>query len=94
VTLHAGQTLRDRLLKNGAQIAHDCGGKLACTSCRIVVRQALESLEAVKLVQERLAARLRFDNPNGRQSWGYGVAPGIFCASTPRASEVSRWRCA
>src|SRR5688572_3168087 len=46
VTLHAGETLLDRLLKKGVQIAHDCGGKLACSSCRVVVRRGLESVDA------------------------------------------------
>jgi iron-sulfur cluster assembly protein len=46
VTLHAGETLLHRLLKKGVQIAHDCGGKLACSSCRVVVRRGLESLDA------------------------------------------------
>ena len=35
--LEAGETLLDRLLKDGVDIAHDCGGVLACSSCRVVV---------------------------------------------------------
>jgi len=46
VTLHLGkgEVLLDRLIENGVAIAHDCGGTLACASCRVVVRQGAENL--------------------------------------------------
>jgi iron-sulfur cluster assembly protein len=44
--LRDGETLLHRLLKNGVDIAHDCDGVLACSSCRVVVREGLERLEA------------------------------------------------
>lgn len=44
--LAAGEILLDRLLKDGVDIAHDCGGVLACSSCRIVVREGGEHLAA------------------------------------------------
>jgi iron-sulfur cluster assembly protein len=43
--LGAGERLLDRLLEDGADISHDCGGTLACASCRVVVREGLEGLE-------------------------------------------------
>ena len=44
VTLNAGELLLDGLLKEGAALAHDCGGKLACATCCVVVREGAESL--------------------------------------------------
>ena len=44
VRVREGETLLERLLKDGVDIAHDCGGKLACSSCRVVVREGLEAL--------------------------------------------------
>jgi iron-sulfur cluster assembly protein len=44
--LEVDETLLDRLLKDGIDIAHDCGGKLACSSCSVVVREGLERLNA------------------------------------------------
>lgn len=41
-----GETLLERLLEEGVAIAHDCGGKLACSSCRVVIRSGVERLEA------------------------------------------------
>lgn len=42
--LAAGEILLERLLQHGVALAHDCGGTLACASCRIIVREGLESL--------------------------------------------------
>jgi iron-sulfur cluster assembly protein len=44
LTLAEGETLLDQLLKDGIAIAHDCGGTLACASCRVVVVEGLERL--------------------------------------------------
>jgi iron-sulfur cluster assembly protein len=48
VRLHLaeGENLLDRLLEHGVELAHDCGGTLACATCRVIVREGLESLEA------------------------------------------------
>lgn len=42
--LAEGEILLDRLLEEGIELAHDCGGTLACASCRVIVREGLESL--------------------------------------------------
>lgn len=44
VTLSEGEILLDGLLKQGAALAHDCDGKLACATCRVVVREGGERL--------------------------------------------------
>ena len=46
LSLDDGETLLGRLLQDGVDIAHDCGGVLACSSCRVVVREGLERLDA------------------------------------------------
>lgn len=43
--LDEGEILLDRLLKEGLDIAHDCGGTLGCASCRVVLREGLERLQ-------------------------------------------------
>src|SRR5689334_5795663 len=40
-----GEVLLDRLLDEGVDISRDCGGTLACASCRVIVREGLEPLE-------------------------------------------------
>ena len=44
--LAAGENLLDRLLRQGVELAHDCGGTLACATCRVIVRAGLEGLSA------------------------------------------------
>jgi iron-sulfur cluster assembly protein len=46
VTLSEGEILLHSLLKNGAALAHDCGGKLACATCCVVVREGGETLNS------------------------------------------------
>lgn len=40
-----GKSLLDTLLAGGVALAHECGGKLACATCRVIVRQGLEGLD-------------------------------------------------
>jgi len=44
--LAEGEKLLDSLLRHGIEVAHDCGGTLACATCRVIVREGLESLGA------------------------------------------------
>ena len=44
VTLGEGEVLLHSLLKAGAPLGHDCGGKLACATCCVVVRRGAETL--------------------------------------------------
>lgn len=44
--LAEGENLLDRLLQHGVELAHDCGGTLACGTCRVIVHEGLESLGA------------------------------------------------
>jgi len=46
LSLRDGEVLLDHLLVQGVDIAHDCGGVLACTSCRVVIREGLDHLKA------------------------------------------------
>ena len=44
MTLGEGEILLHSLLESGAALAHDCGGKLACAACCVIVRQGAETL--------------------------------------------------
>ena len=46
IRLAEGEKLLDSLLRHGVEVAHDCGGTLACATCRVIVREGLESLGA------------------------------------------------
>jgi iron-sulfur cluster assembly protein len=44
--LGEGEVLLERMIENGVGIAHDCGGVLACASCRVVVCEGAQTLSA------------------------------------------------
>jgi len=44
LSLDEGKTLLQALLSRGVALAHDCGGTLACASCRVVLRERSETL--------------------------------------------------
>ncbi len=46
ITLERGEVLLERLLREGVEVAHDCGGKLACTTCQVVVHEGTQHLSA------------------------------------------------
>jgi iron-sulfur cluster assembly protein len=46
VTLDPGESLLEGALKAGVSLAHDCGGKLACSTCCVEVREGGQSLSA------------------------------------------------
>jgi iron-sulfur cluster assembly protein len=44
VTLSEGEVLLHGLLESGAALGHDCGGKLACATCCVIVRHGADTL--------------------------------------------------
>ena len=46
LTLEKGESLLDALLDESVRLEHECGGTLACATCRIVVRDGSERLSA------------------------------------------------
>ena len=66
LSLRDGEILLDHLLGQGVDIAHDCGGVLACTSCRVVIREGLEHLQAPSNDELDLLDRADSMAPNER----------------------------
>lgn len=64
--LDEGEILLDRLLKEGFDLAHDCGGTLACASCRVVVREGLERLQAASEDELDILERAGASAPGAR----------------------------
>lgn len=44
IALGQGERLLDGVVRSGIALAHDCGGALACATCRVAVLEGLESL--------------------------------------------------
>ena len=66
VRLEEGETLLARLLAEGVGIAHDCGGVLACASCKVVVREGLEHLAQASEDELDMLERAGESGPNTR----------------------------
>ena len=64
--LDEGRILLDRLLEVGIDIGRDCGGKLACASCQVVVREGLEQLEPAGEDELGMMDRAGASTPNAR----------------------------
>jgi len=64
--LAAGDILLDRLLQHDVEIGHECGGKLACASCRVVVREGLEGLAAASDDEREMLDLARVTDPESR----------------------------
>lgn len=46
LTLERGETLLERLLARSVELGHECRGTLACATCRVIVLQGAEALDA------------------------------------------------
>jgi iron-sulfur cluster assembly protein len=66
VRLENGEVLLQRLLQEGVDVAHDCGGKLACTTCQVVVVAGTESLNARSEDELDMLERAEVDDPGAR----------------------------
>ena len=66
--IREGQTLLERLLDGGADIGHDCGGKLACASCRVDVLDGGELIPAASEDELDMLDRAGAAGPDARLS--------------------------
>ncbi len=70
VEIHAsaGTSLCEALLENGIAIEHACDMSCACTTCHVIVRQGLASLNAADETEDDLLDRAWGLEPNSRLS--------------------------
>jgi iron-sulfur cluster assembly protein len=64
--LGEGENLLDRLLEQGVALAHECGGTLACATCRVIVREGLESLGEMSEDEQDMLDRASSFEPGAR----------------------------
>ena len=98
--LAEGEILLERLLHDGVALAHDCGGTLACASCRIIVRAGLETLSPASEDEQDMLERASCLEPGSRlacQAIGGGGSlvieipqgPPLAVASSDTPREIS-----
>jgi iron-sulfur cluster assembly protein len=66
ITFDEGDVLLERMLRHGVALAHDCGGKLACVSCRIIVREGFGSLSEPSEDELDMLERAGVSEPGSR----------------------------
>ena len=68
IDARTGVTICDTLLENGIQIEHACEKSCACTTCHVIVREGIESLNEADEKEEDLLDKAWGLEPNSRLS--------------------------
>ncbi len=68
ITAPAGTSICEALLENGIAIEHACDMSCACTTCHVIVREGLKSLNELEETEEDLLDRAWGLEPNSRLS--------------------------
>lgn len=83
ITLPQGERLLEGLLRQGHEVAHDCGGSLACASCRVIVREGLEHLSPASEDEQDILDRASLTEPGSRLACQAIAAGGEFVVEIP-----------
>jgi iron-sulfur cluster assembly protein len=83
LTLGAGEVLLDRLLEEGVAVTHECGGKLACSTCQVVVREGMQHLNAMSEDELDMLERASAGTPGTRLACQAVSAGGEVAVSVP-----------
>lgn len=68
VSAPAGTSICEALLESGINIEHACDMSCACTTCHVVVREGMSSLNELEETEEDLLDRAWGLEPNSRLS--------------------------
>ena len=66
ISVNPGTSVCEALLENNIPIEHACDMSCACTTCHVIVREGLNSLNAIEEVEEDLLDRAWGLEPNSR----------------------------
>ena len=80
----AGTSLCEALLENGIAIEHACDMSCACTTCHVIVREGLASLNAADETEDDLLDRAWGLEPNSRLSCQAILAQSDVVIEIPR----------
>ncbi|AOW13659.1 2Fe-2S ferredoxin [Hydrogenophaga crassostreae] len=68
VSAPAGTSICEALLDNGVNIEHACDMVCACTTCHVIVREGMQSLNEIEEGEEDMLDRAWGLEPNSRLS--------------------------
>jgi ferredoxin, 2Fe-2S len=84
IQANAGDSICEALLEHGVNIEHACDMSCACTTCHIIVREGLSSLNELDENEEDLLDRAWGLEPNSRLSCQAFVAQKDLVVEIPR----------
>jgi 2Fe-2S ferredoxin len=89
-----GVSICDNLLRHGIEIEHACEKSCACTTCHVIVREGLDSLEPSSEDEDDLLDRAWGLTPQSRLSCQAIVADGKLVVELPKytINQVSERR--
>jgi iron-sulfur cluster assembly protein len=90
LALSAGEVLLDRLLEEGVAVTHECGGKLACSTCQVVVREGTEHLNAMSEDELDMLDRASAEAPGTRLACQVVSDGGEIVVSLPKSALPAR----
>ncbi|MBL8513853.1 MAG: ISC system 2Fe-2S type ferredoxin [Betaproteobacteria bacterium] len=73
-----GQTICDALLKNGIEIEHACEKSCACTTCHVIVKEGLDSLDEAAEKEEDMLD----------MAWGLTRESRLSCQAKVREAKL------
>lgn len=73
-----GVSILDTLLAHGIEIEHACEKSCACTTCHVVVRDGLESLDEAEEKEEDMLDK----------AWGLEVSSRLSCQTKMREADL------
>ena len=88
--LGSGEVLLDRLLEEGVAVTHECGGKLACSTCQVVVLEGVEHLSAMSEDELDMLERAAANAPGTRLACQAISAGGEVVISLPDGALPAR----
>lgn len=83
ITLPEGVRLLDGLLHQGHEVAHDCEGSLACTSCHVIVHEGLEHLSPATEDEQDILDKASLTEPGSRLACQAVAAGGDLVVEIP-----------
>jgi iron-sulfur cluster assembly protein len=85
ISLGKDEPLLAALQRQGHEIAHDCGGALACASCMVIVREGAERLDPALEDEQDILDRASFSQPGARLACQAAGPGGEIALDIPRA---------
>lgn len=84
LNVEPGVSICDALLQNGVEIEHACEKSCACTTCHVIIREGLDSLNPADELEDDMLDKAWGLEPNSRLSCQALVADADLVVEIPK----------